>query len=87
MPQQNNPCFVVHKIYDFGIPFLGQNYYMLCLFDLCLTVEKLLKEIHSFYTYYPINVFKVAISYRCNISNLVRIGPFLVLEKKMLSLG
>ena len=39
-PQHKNPCPGGHENYNFGRPFLGHHYYILCLSDLCLGVEK-----------------------------------------------
>ena len=39
----------LHEIYNFGTPFLGNHYYTLSLFDLCLGVEKIVKEIMQFH--------------------------------------
>ena len=47
--QHKNPCPWGHEIYNFGRPFLGHHYYILCLSDQCLGVEKkILKEIMQF---------------------------------------
>ena len=38
------------EIYNLGGPFLGHHYYILCLFNLCLGVEKkIFKEIMHFH--------------------------------------
>ena len=57
-PLQKNPCPGGHEIYNFGRPFLGHHYYLLGLSDLCLGVEKkIFKDVHQFYTFYPIITF------------------------------
>ena len=48
-----NPFLAGHKIYNFGIQFLGYHYYILILSDPCSVLEKILKEIHQFYTFCP----------------------------------
>ena len=47
--QHNNPCPGGHEIYNFNRPYLGHHYYILSLFDLCLGVEKICKEIMHFH--------------------------------------
>ena len=52
-PSIYNPFLAGHKIYNFGIQFLGYHYYILILSDPCSVLEKILKEIHQFYTFCP----------------------------------
>ena len=40
LPKYKNPCPGGHKIYNYGIPYLGHHYYIFCLPGLCLGVEK-----------------------------------------------
>ena len=94
-PQHKNPCPGGHEIYNSGRPYLGHHYCINSLFDLCMGVEKILKEIHQINTFYPkitspaggggleILQFLVALPYRCYIPK-VKIGP-VVLEKNMLT--
>ena len=49
MPQDKNPCPRGHETYNFGRPFLVHHQYILSLSDLCLGVEKMIKEIMHFY--------------------------------------
>ena len=51
--QQKTPCPGVHEIYNFGKRFLGHQYYILSVSDLRLGVEKMFKEKHTFYSFYP----------------------------------
>ena len=44
-----NPCTWGHEIYNFGRPFLCYDYYIFSLFDLCLGVKKIFKEIMHFH--------------------------------------
>ena len=44
------PVLWSHEIYYFGRPFLGHHY---CLIHVCPGVEKILKGIYQFYTFYP----------------------------------
>ena len=48
-PQQKNTCPRGHEIYKFGGPFLDYHYYILGLSNLCLGVEKIVKEIMHFH--------------------------------------
>ena len=41
---KNNPCPEGHEFYSFGRPFLGHQYYIFSLSDLCSRVEKKLFE-------------------------------------------
>ena len=48
-PLHKNPCPRGHEIYNFGRTFLGHPYYILCLSELCLGVQKkILKELMHF---------------------------------------
>ena len=53
-PQQKNPCPGGHESKNLGRPFLGDHYYILSLFDLCLGVEKMIfiGQIYFHYTTY-----------------------------------
>ena len=48
-PQHKNPCPGGHESYNFGRPFHGHHNNTLSLSDLCLGVEKFLKEIMHFH--------------------------------------
>ena len=84
-----------HEIYHCGRPFLGHNYYILSLFESSPGVKKFCKEIHQFFKFYLkimpspwdgglwILQFLVSLPYKCNIPNLVKIGP-VVLEKMLI---
>ena len=38
-PQHKKPCPIGHEIYNFGRPFLGHDYYIISLSDLCLGIK------------------------------------------------
>ena len=52
-PKQKSPCPGSHEMYKFGRPFLIQHYYTLSLYGPRTGAEKILYEIHQFYTFYP----------------------------------
>ena len=39
-PLHQNPCPGGHEIYNMGTPFLGHQYFILSLSDLCMGVKK-----------------------------------------------
>ena len=48
-PLHKNPCPWGHEIYNFLASFLGHHNYIFSLSNLCLEVEKILKEIMHFH--------------------------------------
>ena len=56
LPLHKNPCPGGYEIYNVGRPFLGHHYCTLSLYGPCPGVERKIffKEIHQFYTFYPI---------------------------------
>ena len=59
MPYNNNPCPDGQEIYNLGKSFLGHDYmyYIFSLSESCPWVDKIFKEKHQFYTFYPPNYF------------------------------
>ena len=87
-----NPLPRVHEIYNFGRPFLGHDYYILGLSDLCLGVKKkIFKKIY--FTLFTPKLpplwnlhFLVSLPQRCYTPNLIKFGSVnVVLDKKMLT--
>ena len=62
-PQHKNPCPGGHEIYNFGRPFLRHDYYIFSLFDLCLGVKKIFKEImHNAFSLYMYDLYGHALA-------------------------
>ena len=53
MHQHKNPCPWCHEIYNFGRPLLG-HYYILCLSDICLGVEKKIAKNNNAFSLFDI---------------------------------
>ena len=90
-PQHKNPCPGVHKIYNFGRPFLGHhcNTYSICLVYAQAQRRRLLNKYIN-HTLYPKimslwgKVLKFTISYLLILQMLhTKFGP-VVLQRKML---